>query len=193
MARKRCPYCDRRLPYAGRRCLHCDWSIHEHELEPGGGVPWWRRRALWSIVVGAALLTSLGMAYRNAPELADWYAGIAAQHLIAEASPLVTLDRNSEAFYFCIRQVAKQMDGDYSVETFPSLEESELTVLGNEHYRIASFVDEVRESGERVRHSFSCDVSFQDGRWQLDDITVNERYVIRDNVAPALARSGTAR
>ena len=29
MARNRCPHCARRLPYAGRRCIHCGWSVRE--------------------------------------------------------------------------------------------------------------------------------------------------------------------
>lgn len=188
MTRTRCPHCDRRLPYAGRRCIHCDWSIHAEDAVPGGAVAWWRRRTLWTIVVGAMLLSGLGMAYRNAPQLADWYAGFAAEYLTAESSSLTESDRDSEAFYFCVRQVAKQMEEEYSVETFPSLEESELKALGEGRYRVASFVDEVRESGERVRHNFTCDVSYQEGRWQLHEISLAERFVTRGGEAPALAR-----
>ena len=126
------------------------------------------------------LLSGLGMAYHNAPQLADWYAGFAAEYLMAESSSLTDSDRDSEAFYFCIRQVAKQMEEEYSVETFPSASEGELRSLGDGRYRVESFVDEAREDGTRVRYAFVCSVAFERGRWNLEELNLTERFAIRE-------------
>lgn len=187
MARNRCPHCDRRLPYAGRRCVHCGWSVLEADFAPGEGVAWWRRRALWIAVTGTVLLAGVGIGYRNAPRLADWYASFAAQNLPESASSFAPAETAAGAFFYCARQVAKEMDGDFSVETFPSQEDSELVALGGGRYRIASFVDETRQDGTRVRYEFVCSVAYESGRWVLEDLDLAERFATAPGAGPALA------
>lgn len=187
MPRNRCPHCERSLPYAGRRCLHCGWSVRKASLEPGEGVAWWRRRRLWTAIVAGTLLVGVGLAYRNAPELADWYASFAAENLPAGASSFAPVDTDSGAFFYCARQVARRMNGEFSVETFASPDDSELTQLGEGRYRIESFVDETREDGRRVRYSFVCRVAFERGRWILEDLDLSPRFATEEGVGPALA------
>ena len=117
---------------------------------------------------------------RNAPLLADWYTGYAVENLWAGASSLASADSEEEAYFFCARQVAKRMDRDYSVETFPGAADGELRALGGGRYRVESFVDEAREDGTRVRYSFVCSVTFQEGRWTLEELDLSERYALRD-------------
>lgn len=187
MARNRCPHCNRMLPYAGRRCVHCGWSVRDVGLAEGAGVAWWRRRRLWTTVVAAVLLLGIQYAYRNAPMLADWYAGFAAENLPATASSFAPTETEAGAFFYCARVVARRMNGAYSVETFPSQEESELTALGNGKYRVESFVDETREDGQRVRYTFVCNASFAHGRWVLDRLDLTQRFVTSGSQGPALA------
>lgn len=187
MARKRCPHCDRKLPYAGRRCVHCGWSIRESGFGRGEGVRWWRKRALWAVVTAAALLTGVGLGYQNAPQLADWYASFAAEKLPAGASSFGPAETEAGAFFYCARQVAKRMNGQFSVETFPSQEESELRSLGEGRYEVESFVDETREDGQRVRYAFVCSVTYERGRWVLDELDLEERFATPTGQGPALA------
>lgn len=187
MARNRCPHCERRLPYAGRRCVHCGWSVREAGLGPGEGVAWWRRRGLWITVTTVLLLVGVGLGYRNAPQLADWYASFAAQNLPAGASSFAPAETQSGAFFYCARQVSRRMNGAFSIETFPSQEESELVSLGDGRYRIESFVDETREDGSRVRYAFVCSVAYEAGRWVLEDLDLRERFATAQGRGPALA------
>lgn len=187
MARNRCPHCDRRLPYAGRRCVHCGWSIGDADLEPGRGVSWWRRRTLWMAMTAIALLTAVGLGYRNAPRLADWYAGFAARNLPASASSFAVTESEAGAFFYCARQVARRMNDQFSVETFPSQKESQMVSFGGGRYRVESFVDETREDGSRVRHGFVCDVAYERGRWVLERLDVQERFATLPGQGPALA------
>jgi hypothetical protein len=187
MARNRCPHCDRRLPYAGRRCVHCSWSVREEGLAPGEGIAWWRRRGLWAVIMGALLLTGAGLGYRNAPQLADWYANFAAENLPASASSFAPTESEAGAFFYCARQVARRMNGQFSVETFPSQQESELRSLGAGRYRVESFVDETREDGSRVRYVFVCSVTYDRGRWVLEQLDLNERFATTPGQGPALA------
>ena len=173
-----CPHCDRRLPYAGRRCVHCGWSVRTADLEPGQGIAWWRRRTLWAVVTTVLLLLGVGLGYRNAPRIADWYAGFAAENLPATASSFAPTETETGAFFYCARQVARKMNGQFSVETFPSEEESELVALGDGRYRVESFVDETREDGSRVRYAFVCNVAYQRGRWVLEQLDLTERFAV---------------
>lgn len=188
MANKRCPHCDRRLPYAGRRCVHCGWSIRESRLAEGQGIDWWRRRGLWAAVTTLLLLVGVTLGFRNAPQLADWYANFAAENLPAGASSLAPAESESGAFYYCARQVSKKMSNDFSVETFPSQQESDLRSLGEGRYHIESFVDETRADGRRVRYGFVCSVRFEHGRWVLNRLDLTERFASgAGEETPALA------
>lgn len=191
MARTRCPHCARKMPYAGRRCVHCGWSVLQQQegLQEGRGVAWWRRRRLWSVVVGALLLVGVHYGYRNAPLLADWYANFAAENLPPGASSFAPTHTQDGAYFYCARQVSKRMRGDYSVETFPGQRESELTQLGGGKYQVVSFVDETRLDGRRVRYSFVCTVAFEGGRWTLEQLDIAERFATDAGQAPALAAS----
>ena len=189
MARNRCPHCARKMPYAGRRCVHCGWSVLQQGLDEGKGVAWWRRRGLWSVMVAGLLLVGIHYGYRNAPLLADWYASFAAENLPAGASSLAPTDTEDGAYFYCARQVSKRMRGDYSVETFPSQQESELTRLGDGKYQVESFVDETRLDGQRVRYSFVCTAAFDGGRWTLEKLDITERFATGAGQGPALAAS----
>ena len=176
MPRKRCPECERKLPYAGRRCIHCEWSVREGDA---GAPP--RGRGRWrAAVAGAVLLAATAAGVRNAPMLADWYAGFAAENLWAGASSFAPAETEAGAYFYCARQVAKRMNSDYSVETFPSPAEGELRSLGDGRYRVESFVDEAREDGTRVRYGFVCSVAFEAGRWTLEELNLTERHAVRD-------------
>jgi hypothetical protein len=188
MAQRRCPHCDRRLPYAGRRCIHCGWSVGASALAEGEGISWWRGRRFWSVVAAALLLLGIQFGYRNSTLLADWYANFAAQNLPVPASSFAPTDTEAGAFFFCARQVARRMDGKFSVETFPSQQESDLTALGGGRYQVHSFVDETREDGSRVRYEFVCSVTFARGRWALDQLDLTERFATTSTESPALAR-----
>jgi hypothetical protein len=86
MRRRSCPHCARRLPYAGRRCVHCDW-VKGARHQPGAAVAWWRRTVVWGLLVGVFLVVAGQYAYRNAAAIADWYTNYATQYL-PEKSPL---------------------------------------------------------------------------------------------------------
>jgi hypothetical protein len=86
MRRRSCPHCARLLPYAGRRCRHCDW-VKGARHKPGAAISWWRRTAVWALVVCALVVVAGQYAYRNAAAIADWYTNYATQYL-PEESPL---------------------------------------------------------------------------------------------------------
>jgi hypothetical protein len=67
------------------------------------------------------------------------------------------------------------MEGDYSVETFPSAAESTMQTLGYQRFRIVSFVDQARENGEKIRHEFTCTVRNDRGRWVMEELEL-ERW-----------------
>jgi hypothetical protein len=151
-------------------------------------VSWWRRRGLWTAAFAVLLVVGLQYAWRNAPLLADWYAGFAAQNLPETASSFAPTHTDDGAYFFCARQVAKRMPGEFSVETFAATNDTETTELGEGKYRISSFVDETREDGRRVRYTFVCTVSYERGRWTLDQLDLNERFATRaTGEGPALA------
>jgi hypothetical protein len=169
MPKRSCPSCNRRLPYAARRCLHCQWSLRAGRAgEDGGSLL--KRGRVWMLVLLLAALVGGGAAYRNADSIAFWYANFAARHLPSSLSSFAPTDTDAGAFFFCARQVARSMDGEFSVETFPSLDQSRSVTLGERRYQIRSFVDEAREDGARIRHSFVCTVQYARGRWVLEDL-----------------------
>jgi hypothetical protein len=157
------------------------------ELGEGDGISWWRGRRLWSVVAAALLLLGIRYGYRNATLIADWYANFAAQNLPVPASSFAPRDTEAGAFFFCARQVARRMDGKFSVETFPSQQDSDLTVLGDGRYQVNSFVDETREDGSRVRYEFVCSVTFARGRWALDRLDLTERFATTSTEGSVLA------
>ena len=171
MPNRRCPHCARRLPYAGRRCIHCAWTVHSPDSKQGAGIVWWRRARTWAVALTLAAAVTAQFAYRNATELADWYASFASRFLPGGSSSLTPLDSEPAAFSYCARQVSKKMQGELSVETFDGAG-SRTVPLGSGRYRIESAVDQARGSGEEVRHGFSCTVRFEDGRWVLEELEV---------------------
>jgi hypothetical protein len=111
------------------------------------------------------------VATQNADALAEWYANFAAYHLPEQMSSYALADTERGAFFYCARQVAREMDGEFSVETFPSLTESYAEALGDGRYRIESWVEEARLDGESIRHGFTCTVRYQSGRWALEELS----------------------
>lgn len=172
MPGRNCPNCARRLPYAGRRCVHCHWTVRWSDAA-GDAVALWRRGRVWGVALTVMLLLAVNFAYRNAAALADWYAAFAAQHLSESASSLAPTGSEDGAFFFCARQVAKRMPGDFSVETF-SKAEGHKERLGDGRYRIRSSVEEARLTGDNVRHQFTCTVRFLRGRWVLEELSLRE-------------------
>jgi hypothetical protein len=175
MPKRTCPSCLNRLPYAGRRCIRCGWT-HQQGWSPEQVRAGTRRRwIVWSTILLLIVAGGSSLLVRNAPALADWYAGFAAERLTQQFSSFAPVATNAGAYFFCARQVARQMDGDYSVETFPSPAESTMETLGDQRYRIVSFVDQAREGGERVRHEFTCTVRRDRGRWMMEELEL-ERW-----------------
>ena len=156
-------------------------------MEAGKGVSFWRRPALWTALVALMLATVVGYGYRNAPLLADWYAGFAADNLPEAASSFAPTETETGAYFYCARQVAKRMRGQFSVETFPSQDESQTRELGTGKYQVESYVDEARADGQRVRYTFVCTVNYDRGRWVLEKLDLSERFATAPGVGPALA------
>ena len=185
MPKRSCPHCARRLPYAGRRCIHCGWTTGAADFARGAGVVWWRRARTWAVAITIAGAVTAQFAYRNATDLADWYAGFAARFLPEGASSFAPADTEPGAYFYCARQVSKKMEGEFSVETFDAAG-SRTVPLGEGRYRIESAVDQARRSGERVRHDFTCTVRYESGRWVLEELTLEE---FAANQRPELERT----
>lgn len=171
MSKHSCPRCHQTLPFAARRCRKCRWIPAEGE-PPIRGISPRSRRRFWAATLLATVLVGVGLGYLYVESLASRYAGFAARYLPSAASALAPTRTDEGAFYFCIRQVSKEMDGEFSVETFPSLQQSDTVALAGGYYRIRSFVDETRATGERVRHAFTCTVRFERGRWMLEELAL---------------------
>lgn len=185
MPRRSCQQCNQRLPYAARRCARCGWQHGETVDVERARAAVRRRRGVWTVL---ALLLALGggAAYLNAPSIANWYAAFAARHLPGAMASLAPTSTDQGAFLYCARQVSREMDGDFSVETFPTLEESHAEQMPDGRYRIVSWVEEAREDGGRVRHAFECTVRHARGRWALDGLRM-ERYA-SDGTPPRFAQ-----
>ena len=186
MPRRSCPQCERRLPYASRRCTGCGWS-HGGGIDPTVRRSTERRRGWILALVMATLLGGSAVATWKADVVADWYAGFAARYLPTGLSSFAVTDTDRGAFFFCARQVAKRMEGEFSVETFPSLSESRSEELADGRYRIVSWVEESRQEGGSIRHGFECTVRHQSGRWTLETLRM-EQYA-GDGRAPRFAQS----
>lgn len=184
MPKHSCPRCHRPLPFAARSCGHCDWISAEGERATRGLAARSRRR-FWVATLLALLVTGTGIGYVYMDGIASRYAAFAARYLPAGASALAPTDTDEGAFYYCIRSVAKEMDEEASVQTFPARVESNAVTLDGGAYQIRSYVDEARESGERVRHNFTCTVRFAKGRWMLEDLAI-ERPIRAPLVAERL-------
>lgn len=171
MGQNSCPQCQRRLPYASRRCLHCGWMLGA-TVDPGVARGVARRRNTVWFVVAAALVAGGSVAALRAPLVSDWYADFAAQHLPEPLSSFAITPTYVGAFFYCARQVAREMDGEFSVETFSSPAESESEYLGDGRYRITAQVDEARADGSTVTHEFSCTARLEAGRWMLEELVL---------------------
>lgn len=169
MPNRSCPHCARRLPYAGRRCRHCGWTVDSTEHGHGAGIRWWRRARVWGVAIALSVALVSRFAYLNATALADWYATFAARYLPDGAASYAPSDSEAGAFFYCARQVARKMDDRLSVETFDGTA-ARTEPLGDRRYRVRSLVDEVRRGGEQVRHDFICTVRYERGRWVLEEL-----------------------
>ena len=156
-------------------------------LEPGAGVVWWRRARTWAAALALAAAIGAQFAYRNATELADWYAGFASRFLPEGASSFAPADTETGAFFYCARQVSKKMEGAFSVETFDAAG-SRTIPLGSGRYRIQSAVDQARPSGQQVRHDFECTVRYESGRWVLEELKVGQ-FTATEDAGSILART----
>jgi len=171
MHKRSCPSCRKRLPYAARRCLHCGWTMAEGNRMPHATSGWRRRQLFWGGVFVLLMAGTASVALRNAEGIADWYAGFAAEHLAQPFSSWAPHETDRGAFFYCARMVARQMDGEFSVETFQA-SAATTQAVGNRRYRVISFVEQARADGERVRHDFTCEVRFDRGRWVLENLAL---------------------
>lgn len=170
MPNRTCPTCLKRLPYAGRRCRHCGWKVQAGVDHSAGREARRRRQLIVAGVLVLFLVATAGVMARNAEGIADWYAGFAAEHLAQPFSAFAPTDTDLGAYFYCARLVSRQMDGDFSVETFPDPGDHTTLALGERRYRVVSFVEQARDDGERVRHDFSCTVRYDHGRWVLEKL-----------------------
>jgi hypothetical protein len=169
MGRKQCPGCAQPLPFAARRCVRCGW-IHTPGSEPRGV----RRRWVRTTLTVFTFLAVLGAAaYRlGGNALAEWYAEFALRHLPASFSTFAPSETPTGAFYACVQRVARQVRNRSAVETFPGLSEENTVSLGDGRYRVRSELEAVRDTGERMRRSFSCVVRYERGRWRVEEVEV---------------------
>lgn len=81
MRRRPCPGCARTLPFAARRCVHCEWK---RGAGRGDGSPR-RARTLRRVAVAGVLLAlaAFGVSRIDPVAVADWYAEFAIRHLPA--------------------------------------------------------------------------------------------------------------
>ena len=170
MPKRACPHCARRLPYAGRRCLHCGW-VTGVDAPLNGAASRWRRVRIWGVACVMLFAVATHFAYRNASALVDWYTGFAARLLPDSAAPSGTADGETGAYFYCARQVARKMPDQLSIETFDATA-ARTTPLGEGRYRVESAVDAAGERGTLVRHDFTCVARYDAGRWVLEDLRV---------------------
>lgn len=128
--------------------------------------------AIWGALVCLTLLAAVHYADRYMPQVADWYAGFAAQHLPTGLSRFAPIPTDPGALYYCARRVVKQMREEGSVATFAGPEQALTDSLGDGRYQVRSFVDEAREDGAQIRHGFVCTVKHERGQWQLEDLAM---------------------
>lgn len=179
MPGRSCPSCQKRLPYAGRRCVYCGWTHRDGEDLENGKRTTRRRQVLWAAIFALFLLGGGGLLARNAAQVADWYAGFAAQHLAHPFSSFAMSPTDAGAYFYCARQVARTMSEDFSVETFAGLDESRTEVLTAGGFRIISFVEQSRADGEVVRHDFQCTVRHERGRWTMVELEMESTALVR--------------
>lgn len=177
MPRNNCPDCGRTLPYAGRRCARCGWvrtgEAAEAAPRRGGGL----RRALMTLAV---LVGLVAVGYRmSGPALGEWYAEFAASHLPAHFSRYAPVETPTGAFFACVQGVARQVSDRSAVETFPVASEENTTSMGEGRYRVQSYLEAVRDSGETVRRPFTCVVRYQAGRWKVEEVAVERALAAR--------------
>jgi hypothetical protein len=168
--RRTCPGCLKRLPYAGRRCRLCGWT-HSAGADPHSvrrAVQ--RRLALWSTLAVLFLVGTASFILRNAEGIADWYAGFAAEHLAQPFSSFAPRATDDGAFFYCARLVARQIEGDFAVQTFPAPREGSARLVGDRRYEIISFVENSPDGGDLERRDFSCTVRYERGRWVLEKL-----------------------
>ena len=170
MPMRSCPFCARRLPYAGRRCVQCGWRAGSIPSEMGRRAAARRSRVRAFVMVAVVALVAQ-YAVRNADRLAAWYEGYASGIGSSTTSYFSADEIGADLFFFCARQVTRKMNGKFSVETYdPS--QSKLVDLGDGRLRVESAVEEARQGGDSVRHDFSCTVRRDEGRWVLEELKV---------------------
>lgn len=176
MARRKCPGCGEPLPFAARRCRRCGPL---RDL-PGSAAGRRRRRSRIALAVTAVVLVLGAIAYRvGAGSLGEWYAEFALRHLPAPFTSWAPADTPTGAFYACVQRVARQVSDRSSVETFPHLSSENTVVVAAGHYRVRSYLEVVRESGEKARRAFSCEVRYDRGRWVVDRLAVEGALAAR--------------
>src|SRR5688572_10708659 len=100
MRKRSCPHCARRLPYAGRRCIPCGWTVDSADFAQGAVVASWRRARTWAVALTLAAAVTAQFAYRNATDLADWYASFAARFLPDGASSFAPVETEPGAYFY---------------------------------------------------------------------------------------------
>ena len=170
MARRHCPACGAKLPYAARRCRQCGW-------DGGTRFPSAHRTGRRLLLAAVALLAVLTLARYAAPGLnasrvADLYARFAFNYLPRALLLFAPGESATGAYFYCAQRVVKRVKDEHSVETFPSIAESETAMLAEGRYRVASYVDQVSETGAISRHHFVCTVRYANKHWLLEELAM---------------------
>ena len=78
---------------------------------------------------------------------------------------------NSAAYYACTDYVRDRLKAPATAD-FPPYNGG--VSRSGDTYRVNGYVDSENSFGANLRTNFTCSVSYDDGRWELDDIAVRE-------------------
>ncbi|MEX2582065.1 MAG: hypothetical protein WD766_02255 [Gemmatimonadota bacterium] len=163
LRRNYCSRCAKRLPASAERCVACGGAPRIDEKE--GQV----RTAVLVFALAITIVIAVGFSDRYVPAVADWYTRVVIQYLPEPAHRFTPGPDDRRAFYVCARSVVRAIENDLSVATFAA--EDEMAVpLGNDRYRVASYVDEALLDGRTQRREFTCTVRLEDGDWRLEAV-----------------------
>lgn len=158
-----CSRCAKRLPTSAGRCIACGGAPR---VEQTGGQG---RTVVLVFVLAMTILIAVGLSDRYVPPVADWYTRMVIQYLPEPIHRLTPGPDDRRAFYVCARSVVRAIENDLSIATFAADEEMAVP-LGNDRYRVASYVDEALLDGRTQRREFACTVRLENGVWRLEEV-----------------------
>jgi hypothetical protein len=130
------------------------------------------------------LLVALALALQLAPRvnpaaLAHLYARFAFNYLPERFSSFAPTQSAEGAYLYCAKRVVKQVRRGRTVETFPSISESQTTALSEGRYRVESYVEQRNDDGEVSRQLFICTVRYARGHWELETLAMGASTAVR--------------